>query len=213
MFFYIGVARGKLIAIEGIDKAGKHTQQDFVSEWLVDMGHMVKVMSEPNDNSPIGCHIRRILKSEVPAPELFEMQRLFVLDRALDLVLHIHPYLGKPNNYVLIERFALSTLAYGMTEHSADDLIDLHYSVIGSFMLWPDITYLLDISAEEAMRRLKIQQGIPQFFEKMYTLRKVHKNYLTLAERNDVGEVVVVNGMQSKENVFADIKQDLQARL
>jgi len=204
---------GELIAIEGIDKAGKHTQQGFISEWLVDRGYMVKIMSEPNDNSPIGCHIRRILKREVPAPELFEMQRLFVLDRALDLVLHICPCLEEPNRGVLIERFALSTLAYGMTEYSADELIDLHYSVIGSFMLWPDITYFLDVSAEEAMRRLKMQQGIPQFFEKMYTLRKIRKNYLTLAKRNDIGEVVVINGMQSKEDVFADIKQDLQARL
>lgn len=196
-------------AFEGIDYSGKNTHLRLLENWLIEKGFSVDVGSEPVESTPIGKQIRVILEHKIPAPAPYELQRLFVIDRAQDIVCFIKPALEK-GSIVLRERYALSTLAYGMlSKYPVEDYIQLHNKVIGQFMLWPDITFVLDISAEEAVRRMEKAKAVPQLFEKKEKLEVIRRNYLTLAERSDLGKVVVIDGEREKEEVFKDVVKSL----
>lgn len=109
---------GKLIAFEGIDRCGKRTQMAKLEEEMRIHGRAVLTLSEPNDElNHLGRHIRDILLKKRPAPSPFEFQRFFVIDRAVDLICHISRMLEQAE-FVLIERYAYSTLAYGMLDCS-----------------------------------------------------------------------------------------------
>ncbi len=175
------VPTAPFIAFEGIDKSGKGTQSRIAAERLKGAWGTVVHFSEPNDReSLIGRHIRKILKREEPMPPMMDLQRLYVLDRAQDTVSTVLPALarGVP---VVAERFALSTIAYGMLNGSMEQFVALHREVLGPWLRWPDHTIIIDISAELAMERLSREQATPQYFEKLERLQQARANYNVLA--------------------------------
>jgi len=211
--------RGKFFVLEGIDRCGKGTQLQKIWPWLyAHTGGLINCGSEPTDDfNPIGKKIRAILEHREPAPEPFEFQRFYVLDRAQDLFCRIAPALAR-GHVVLRERYALSTIAYGMLNEPMQKLLDLHYEVIGKQMIWPDLTILLDIPPETAMERLAVSGSVPQFFEKTEKLRKMRENYLQLAQQTHaagqlLGEIKIINGEQPKEKVSADIQEAIRESL
>lgn len=175
---------------------------------------------------PIGAHIRGILEHnpgfEAPA-DPFDLQRMFVIDRAQDIVCNIAPALAQ-GKVVLYDRYALSTLAYGiasappsLAEDTAYRFLKLHRHVIGDLMVWPDVTYLIDITADEAMQRLEHERVAPQHFEKREKLERIidayhwlydHWGYLDLP-----GEIVRIDGMQPNSSVGTFIVNDLMTRV
>ncbi len=207
------MSEGFIVSFEGLDKCGKNTQLKKI--YLL-LDRNVKICSgfysEPNDNAPMGSLIRKMLTHEMPVPGLLDFQRLFVLDRAQNLICFGSKTLNR-NGVLLIERFAHSTLAYGMLEIPVQELIDLHYQILGSYMRWPDVTYLIDISPEEAMERLKRVHDSPQYFEKLESLKRIWANYRSLTGLSGVGNIVVIDGDQPEDRVTSDIVADLKSRL
>ncbi len=216
-----------LIAFEGIDGAGKWTQREKTRDWLAGLGYVVMCGSEPNDDpdtgTPLGNAIRNMLRGEpryVRPKDPFEFQRDYVLDRAQDIICFINPFFSKPANRnknlaCLMERYALSTITYGMLSgRPAEDFIKLHNDVIGAQMLWPNITAILDLSAEEAIRRIAKARGEPEHFEKVETLTKVRKHYLEIAGHPYFrGKTAIVDGEGSEDEVFERVKSVLQPLL
>ena len=211
--------RGALIAFEGIDGAGKFTQLHRTKGWLEDADYIVGWSSEPNRpdwgsaraGSPLGGAIDAVLTGKEKAPEdPFEFQRMYVLDRAQDIFCFIRPHLTKGHPF-LIERYALSTIAYGMLSgRPAEDFIRLHSDVLGPSMLWPHVTVLLDVSGKEAARRIAESRGKPEYFERADKLERVRANYLAIAKRPEFEKkVLVVNGELSEDEVFADVRSRL----
>ncbi|MBI4120000.1 MAG: dTMP kinase [Parcubacteria group bacterium] len=205
----------RFIVFEGIDRCGKRTQLELTQRWLLSRGCLVQTGSEPNDKtSPVGIYIRRILKKEVPSPGFYRLQYLFTLDRAQDIVCLIQPALDN-GHFVLWERFAHSTLAYGMLEGDPERYLKLQYDVIGPFMIWPRLTLVFDISADEAIRRME-GLGEAELFEKQETLERVRQNYLTLAKKwpaSSVGEMIVLDAMRPPQEIFEEVKNLLQERI
>ena len=156
-----------------------------------------------------------MLRREIPVPsDSFEFQRMYVLDRAQDIFCFIAPALSRGHIY-LIERYALSTIAYGMLSgHSAEVFIGLHSRVIGSSMIWPDLTILLDVSGREAARRIAVSRGKPEYFERADKLERVRANYLAIAKRPAFEDgVAVINGERSEDEVFSDVQARVAAFL
>ena len=108
---------GLLIVFEGIDCCGKENQVARTRWWLADttetkeVSQQVVIGREPTDEwSPIGRYIRSILQKRTPFPGNLELQRLFIVDRAQDLVCRIKPQLAQ-GIIRLQDRYALSTMA------------------------------------------------------------------------------------------------------
>jgi len=214
-----GEMRGFFIAFEGIDGCGKFTQLHKTKAWLEKLSFLTAWSREPNDiSSLIGKAIKEMLQGERFKPKNpFEFQRLYVLDRAQDLFVFIDPWLSRTNSVFLMERFALSTIAYGMLSGKpAQVFIDLHEEVIGPRMIWPDLNIVLDVSAEETIKRISSDSNRTQkeLFEKLETLAKVRQNYLSLTDFPKFKDsTVVINSERTTDEVFEDVKTVIKSRI
>jgi dTMP kinase len=207
--------KGLFIALEGIDYCGKDTQIEKILSWFEELRLDYRSSSEPNGNNPEGADIRLILQGKKEKPEDLEFQRMYVLDRRRDILERIKPALDAGKTY-LINRYALSTIAYGMLSGKpAETFFGLHDEILGSSMIWPDVTILMDISAKESMRRLTKTKNVPESFEKLEFLEKIRKNYLSLVKHPRMKDhpIAVVNGERTEDEVFEDIRKIIVSKL
>ena len=209
---------GFFIALEGIDGSGKTTLRKSLAEWLKQRtGRDVLIGWEPKkaDEGVWAAQIRGILEKKIPPmDDPFEFQRLYVFDRAEDIKFHIQPELDK-GNFILYDRYALSTFAYGMLDDlSIDVLIDLHAKVIGPSMIMPKVNIILDITPEAALARKSNQYETPEHFEKIEFLQKIRGAYHIIA--NDPrfkSTTYVVNADRPSTEVQLEIEDILEQML
>jgi dTMP kinase len=143
---------GLFITFEGPEGSGKSTQSRRLYERLSAAGYPVIATREPG-GTPISDLIRRILldlrNAEMdPTTETF----LFSAARAQHVAERIRPYLNL-GGIVVCDRFADSMLAY-QGFGSGRDLDELQtITRIATGGLRPDITFYLDLPAEEGLER------------------------------------------------------------
>ena len=194
------------ISFEGIDHCGKRTQVERIKSWLEAVtDKTVFCLSAPNDKTPIGQHIRRILKGEIEFPGDMELQRMFALCQAQDWECSIKPVLSL-GAYVLLERYAHSTLAY--SDMAGLDITEVHKMqklVIGPTFRWPDITIFLDISVEESLVRIEKAGSKREYFETKERIAKAKDSYTHILGLG-FGRMVYVNAEQSVEKVTKAVK-------
>jgi thymidylate kinase len=159
--------------------------------------------------------IRKVLRGELQPPaDPLEFQRLYLFDRAEDIYFTIAPRL-KDGNILLYDRYALSTLAYGMLSNiSVDRLITLHDEVIGPAMVWPHLNIILDLDPAIALSRKSQQYDKPDLFEKIESLNGIRNAYRVVAEHPRFkASTIVVDANQSSEKIDVEIKRILELRL
>lgn len=129
-----------------------------------------------------------------------DKQILFAADRAIHLQEVILPALAR-GNYVVCDRYILSSIAYGGSED-----IDLNWLMkINSKFIIPDITVLLQVASEICMERIKKNRKETEYFEDERKLKRVWNYYKVgkLFFKN----VHIINGEQPVEKVHEDIKK------
>ena len=163
------------IVFEGIDGAGLTTHATLTEKFLQRMGFKVLLTKEPTDGL-IGGLIRAALRKEWTADPA-TLQLLFAADRSRHVKKVIKPALKK-GAHVISDRYLFSSLAYGSLNLSVEWL-----KTVNSPFPLPDITFLLDISPEEAVKRIKGERFAVELFEEIEKLSKVRKAFLQLAEQ------------------------------
>ncbi|MEO9129501.1 dTMP kinase [Gardnerella vaginalis] len=146
-----GLNKGLFISFEGIDGVGKTTQVEALRDFLQARGLEVVVTREPG-GTPLGEQLRNILLHGGAISARTEAL-LFAADRAQHAAQIIIPALRR-GAVVITDRYIDSSLAYqsGGRELTMQDVRDL--SEWASNRLWPDRTYLLDMSEKDAFVRL-----------------------------------------------------------
>ncbi|EDY83941.1 thymidylate kinase [Verrucomicrobiia bacterium DG1235] len=176
---------GKFFTFEGSEGSGKSTQIELLAEELAGMGHEVVVTREPGGTS-IGEEIRHLLihssagKDMTPEAELL----LFAAARAQLVRELILPELEK-GSIVLCDRFLDSTTVYqGAARSIASDPVSyINQFAVGP--LSPTLTFILDVPAEESIRRVKRRvSDLPDRMEQENNdfYKKVRDGYLLLAK-------------------------------
>lgn len=190
---------GKFFTFEGSEGSGKSTQIELLAEELTGMGHEVIVTREPGGTA-IGEEIRHLLihssagQSMTPEAELL----LFAAARAQLVRELILPELMK-GSVVLCDRFLDSTTVYQGAARSiaSDPVAFINQFAIGPVS--PDLTFILDVPAEESMRRVKQRvTDLPDRMEQENSdfYNKVREGYLILA-RSLPERYHVVDGTRS----------------
>jgi dTMP kinase len=179
--------RGFLIAFEGIDGSGTSTHSRLLYEFLVEKGFSVILTREPT-KGVVGRLLKDALqdKFQIKQPEVFAL--LFAADRIQHVKEIIEPAL-RQGKIIITTRYIESTIAY----QSAQGLTKEWIEAINKDTIWPDITFILDLSPEEAMVRLNRREKL-ESFEKREFLSKVRDNFL---ERAKVKEYSVIDTTQS----------------
>jgi dTMP kinase len=193
---------GKFIVMEGLDGSGKSAQVDLMIDYLKKSGEKVVVTKEPTMDSDAGRKIKQALRKEI-AIEPLELQKLYVQDRKEHLENKVIPAL-KLGKFVVSSRYAFSTFAYGY----ADGLdVDLLVKMNDNFLL-PDLTIIINVSPESCVRRIENRGEPKELFEKLEKLTKVNEIYKKTPQMFE--NVVIINGENSIDKVFTDIKEKIK---
>jgi dTMP kinase len=148
------LARGILVALEGIDGTGKSTQAQRLTAIFGAQGYAVTSLHEPTA-SPWGSRLREAMTAGhrrlAPAQEL----DLFLRDRRYDVAAHIKPALAA-GQLVLMDRYYFSTIAY----QGARGIDPEHIRRLNeAFAPVPDLVFILLISPTEALKRIRQGRG------------------------------------------------------
>jgi dTMP kinase len=173
-----------LIAIEGIDGAGKTTVASFLKKELEKRGYKVALLKEPTD-SPWG---KRLKESSLSHEEELE---LFILDREYNVKNNILPAL-KNNKIVILDRYYYSNIAYqGALGFNIEDIRRRNEEIAPK----PDLVIILDVSPEKGVERVA-RRGKPDRFEDIEYLRRVREIFLSMKNN-----VIVIDAEQNLEKI------------
>ena len=193
--------QGFLIAIEGIDGAGKTTQSVILERRLKEEGYPVVRLHEPTEGR-WGQKIKELAKNGrhkiSPEAEL----EFFYLDRLEDVEKNIKPAL-REKKVVIMDRYYFSSVAYQGARGLDPDLIEKKNEEIAPI---PNITIILDIEPEVALRRIRHKRNTtPNHFERKRYLELVRKIFLK--QFSNRPNVVIIDGDDNRsiEIVASDI--------
>lgn len=167
--------RGKLIALEGLDGAGKSTQRERLAGWLEARGLEVVRTSEPTDGA-VGRRIRAMARSgERVSPE--QELRWFVEDRREHVAHEIEPALAA-GRWVVTDRYTLSSVAYQGARGL--DWREILAAGERDFPL-PDLALLLVLPAAVGLERVRARGGaLDPDFERLDFLERVEAIFAAL---------------------------------
>lgn len=176
---------GFLIAIEGIDGAGKTTQVKELKKQLELKGFEVASFKEPT-NSKFGNIIRNIamhnnehLNGRSPEKE----NEFFIEDRKIDVKKNIKPSLNK-GKIVIMDRYFYSNMAYQSVLGLDIDKIKKQNEEIAPI---PDVFFILDITPQLGISRITFKRGeTTNTFEKSEYLEKVRDIFNSMADYPNV---------------------------
>ena len=144
-------ARGRLIALEGIDGCGKSTQARALADVLA-----ARLTFEPGA-TPVGARLRELLLAPDAAPPTARTEALLMAaDRAEHVARIVEPALAA-GEWVVSDRYAGSTIAYqgygrGLDPSELDGLV--RWATGG---LAADLSILVDVGVDVAAERLAAQ--------------------------------------------------------
>lgn len=201
--------KGLFITFEGIDGCGKTTQLMKVKEYLENSGYDVVVTREPGALN-IGQKIRNILlHAEETVSDGCEMF-LFLADRAQHVETFIKPAVEE-GKIVLCDRHTDSTIAYQGYGRGQDIELLRNLNNIAVNGLFPDLTFLYDISVDIAQKRVgnekdRMESASVDFYN------RVRNGYLELHKQN-TSVIKKIDANNSVEEVYSYTKAEVDKLL
>lgn len=193
--------RGFLIALEGIDGAGKTTQAQSLKLHLEQKGFEVVVLKEPT----MGSWGRKIARMGQTGRNLTakEESQYFLEDRKEDVKKNILPSLEK-GKVVIMDRYFYSNMAYQGAKGLSPTVIERD----NSFAPKPSLVLLLNISPATAKERIfRHRNGETNHFEER--LGPVQRLFLKIASSHP--EITVIDGGQPADQVRTQIQSAVDA--
>jgi dTMP kinase len=189
------------ITFEGIDFCGKSTQVELLRKFLVETGNKVVVIREPG-GTEISERIRDILLDRKNSEMSIETEFLLFSSSRSQLVREVILPAIKNGNIVISDRFHDSSTAYQGFGRGLDIS---KINTINSFAIAdviPDITFLIDITVEECLRRkaLKSHTDLDRIeISSNSFYQKVREGYLIMAKNES--RFVVIDGSKNIEEI------------
>ena len=196
---------GSFIVFEGGDGAGKSTQVTLLREALERAGRQVTVTRQPG-GTPLGQQIRDlVLHGDHVAPRAEAL--LFAADKAHHVETLVRPALQR-GEVVISDRYTDSSVAYqgAGRELGAQGVHDLNMWAVEDLV--PDLTVVVDISAEEGRRRRgavhdRLESEEDAFHE------AIRQHFLAMA-RGNPERYLVVDGTLPPEQIHAEVMNRLE---
>jgi dTMP kinase len=193
--------QGILIAIEGIDGAGKTTQSKLLCDKLTESGYAAVCLHEPTDGK-WGKKIRDLALNgrHTVSPE--KESDFFYFDRVEDVEKNIRPAL-REKKVIVMDRYYLSNVAYQGAMGLKPDSIERRNEKVAPK---PDLTIILDIDPGVGLQRIrKSRDKTPNYFEREKYLGEVKEVFIK--QFSNRPNFIIMNGdnTNSIERVASDI--------
>ncbi|MBZ5578992.1 MAG: dTMP kinase [Acidobacteriia bacterium] len=187
--------RSILVAVEGIDGAGKTTQVDLLRQALLRAGESPILSKEPT-NGKWGKLIKESASTGRLSPQ--EELEAFVNDRTEHVDELVSPSLEN-GSIVILDRYFYSSIAYqGSRGANVDEVRSL---MEGRFPI-PDAVFILDVDPAIGVHRIAHSRGeTPNHFEERGNLAKAREIF----QRMTGSMIHHVDGSMSREAVHDKI--------
>lgn len=206
------MSRGIFITMEGPDGSGKSTQIELLRGYLEEKGYDVIITREPG-GTVISEAIREIILNK-DFTEMSSMTELMLYASArAQLVSEVIGPAIDSGKAVISDRFVDSSVVYqGIARGlGVDTVYEVNSYAIQGYM--PDITFLLDLSAEEGVRRKKDQKELDRMEQESLDFhRKVVEGYRTLAEKSP-DRIVRIDATLPIEEIYDTIRGNVEKAL
>ena len=190
-----------LVAVEGLDQAGKTTQAQHLLDRLRASGYKSRVVSFPDYDSFLGEEIARALQGERDyGPET--MQLLYVANR-FERKADIDRW-NDAGLIVLFDRYVASGIAYG----EGQGLDPGWLATIQEALPQPELTILLDVAPDTTAARKTT--GRDQYERDLALLTRVRESYLRQAAQPGW---VRIDAEQAPDVVAAEMAAAIEPRL
>lgn len=190
-----------LVAVEGLDQSGKATQSQHLRDRLRASGYRSRVVSFPDYGTFLGEEIARSLQGERDyGPET--MQLLYVANR-FERKADIDRW-HDAGLIVLFDRYIASGIAYGEAQGIDPEWL----ATLQVSLPQPELTLLLDIAPETAVRRKSV--GRDRYERDVALLTRVRESYLRQAAQPDW---VRIDAEQAPDAVAAEMGAAIEPRL
>lgn len=193
-----------LITFEGIDGCGKSSQAKLLADRLRDQGIEVLLVREPGGTA-LSEQIRSIVLDQHHRSPLSSQAELllFAASRAQLVKETIEPAL-KDDIVVICDRFTDSTIAYQGYGRGLPLAYIRSINDLATTGLVPDLTFLIDVPLELAIRRRKGMGDDRMEAESRLFFSHVMQGYMALAQKHP-DRIHVIDGGDSMEDIHHQI--------
>ena len=180
-------------------------------EWL-DEQQISYISTREPGGTGVGHVLRDLLLSNTSSIESNRTELFLVAaDRCEHLAQVVRPALQR-GDWVICDRYIDSTYAYqcGGREHSEKDILDI---IRLTDAVEPDMTFLLDMSPDEGLKRAKARADLDRFEnEKLSFHHRVREAYLKTAQENNHRFCVIPSDGRSIDDIFDIIVTKINER-
>ncbi|HJU85187.1 MAG TPA: dTMP kinase [Nitrososphaeraceae archaeon] len=185
--------KGKIIVIEGTDKAGKGTQSRLLMNALKLSGKICIMMDFPDYTTPIGKEIRSFLGGR--RSYAIEVKHLLLSANRWEKKKDIESTIEN-GIIIIMNRYYQSNLVYGVSHGlNLNWLLNLDRGLPRE-----DVVIVLEVSPDISYRRVPKDRDTFEMDQKLLT--EVNKNYRKLAKRFNWK---LINGEKFSEEVHNEI--------
>lgn len=175
---------GLLVAVEGIDGAGKTTVSATLAQWCGERGLLCALSKEPTS---LGWGMKLRESAAAGRLTLEEELDLFHKDREEHSLTSIQPALDE-DAIMILDRYYWSTAAYQGARGAAIDEVmtfnESHFPI-------PDLVLLLDLPVETGQNRIRVRGDQPNAFEDVGALERCREIFLQLPPMSQARHVRV----------------------
>ena len=178
------------IVIEGLDGSGKSTASKLLASRFAE-AHLPCIHTYEPTKRQIGQLIRSMLAGDTEPAYIESMAQLFAADRYEHIWKDIQPYIA--DNNIVCDRYYLSNMAYqSFDTQSLENVIYYNRSAIENTK--PDITFFLNISPEECVKRINSRGQDKSIYETLEGLKQIYERYLIAIDRMKETDNIVFVG-------------------
>lgn len=185
-------AKGKVIVLEGTDKAGKTTQSRLLAEAIKALGRICVVVDFPDYTTPIGTEIRAFLDGKRDYPS--EAKHLLFSANRWEKKKEIESMVEN-GTIVVMNRYWQSNLVYGVSNGmDANWLLKLDKGLPKE-----DLVIVILVRPDISTKRA---ESLDAFESDKQLAAKAYKNYLKFAKQFGWK---VIDGSKSREQVHQEV--------
>ena len=189
--------KGKIIVLEGIDKAGKSTQSKLLMDYLKLSGKICTLITFPDYTTSIGAEIKAFLEGKRDYP--IELKHILLSANRWEKKKEIESLVDS-GTIVIINRYYQSNLVYGTSNG-----LNLRWLLsLEKGLPTADLVIVLDVTP-----RITLKRSLePDEFEKdVSLLQNVYKNYHKLAKPF---RWKILNAEKSRDQIHDEVKKTVE---
>jgi dTMP kinase len=197
---YAVATRGKIIVIEGTDKAGKGSQSRMLAETLKASGKVCVILDFPDYTTSVGMEIKAFLEGK--RDYLPEVEHLLFSANRWEKKKEIESMLEN-GTIIVMNRYWQSNLVYGVANG-----MDTNWLLgLDKGLPKEDIVLVILVNPSISAKRAETQD---MFESDSQLAAKAHRNYLKFAKQY---RWKVVDGSKSKEQVHQEVTKIIRKEL